>query len=172
MIWTDFVGWAEKFILDFSYIGILVVSIIGTSTLFMPFPFDTIVIFAASGLGLSPILVGVSAGLGAAIGELTGYFVGVGGRFVMGEKKTKFKFIDKMITLFTDRFKKYGIWIVPVFAFLPFPFDLVGILCGMAKFDIKKFFAATLVGRVARCILIAYLGSFVIPFFTQWLLSL
>src|SRR4030067_1315214 len=106
MFWSNFIAWAEKFIVEFSYFAIFLVSLIGTSTLFIPFPFDTIVIFAASGLGLNPLLVGISAGIGAAIGELTGYFVGAGGRFVIDDTKPRFQFVGTLITFFTDLVKK------------------------------------------------------------------
>ncbi|HKZ45422.1 MAG TPA: VTT domain-containing protein [archaeon] len=169
MFWEDFVLWAEKLIVQFSYLAIFGISAIGTSTLFIPFPIDTIIIFAASGLGLHPLIVGISAGLGAAVGELTGYFIGAGGRFVIEEKKTKRKLIGNFVSFMTGLFKKYGEWVIPIAAFLPFPFDIVGILCGMSKYDMKKFFIATLIGKIARSILIAYVGYFVIPLFAGWL---
>jgi membrane protein DedA with SNARE-associated domain len=171
MFWSNFLIWAEKFILEFSYLAVFLVSLIGTSTLFIPFPFDSIIVFAASGLGLNPVLVGVFAGLGAATGELSGYFVGAGGRVVIGDRKPRYKFLEKFIDFFTSLFKKYGLWIIPIFAFLPFPFDIVGILCGMAKYDVKKFWAAVATGRILRAIMIAYLGHMILPSFTQWVVS-
>jgi len=169
MFWTTFVLLAKKLILQFSYLAIFGVSAVGTSTLFIPFPIDTVIIFAASGLGLSPLVVGIAAGLGAAVGELTGYFVGAGSRSVIEEKKAKKKIIGKFVSFFTNLFKKYGAWIIPIAAFVPFPFDIVGILSGMSKYDIKKFFVATAVGKIARGVLIAYAGYIAIPFFAEWL---
>lgn len=169
MFWSTFVLWAKKLIIDFSYLAIFGISAVGTSTLFIPFPIDTVIVFAASGLGLSPSLVGIAAGLGATTGELTGYFVGAGSRLVIEEKKAKKRIIGRFVSFITNLFKKYGSWVIPIAAFVPFPFDIVGILSGMSKYDIKKFFIAAAIGKIARSILIAYAGYIVIPFFAEWL---
>jgi membrane protein DedA with SNARE-associated domain len=57
--------------------------------------------------------------------------------------------------------------IIPLAAFIPFPFDVIGISAGIGNYDIKKFFVATLIGRVLRCMLIAYAGYKLIPFIEQ-----
>ncbi len=42
---------------------------------------------------------------------------------------------------------------------MPFPFDVIGILCGLIKYDVKKFFAAVFIGRFALYLALAYAGS-------------
>ncbi len=162
---SSFFVWMVK---TFSYGGVLVISFIGTSTIFIPFPLDAVISFAASGLGLNPLGVGILAGIGAAGGELTGYLVGLGSREIIKEKKVNKK-VGKTVKFLTNLFEKYGFWILPIAAFIPFPFDIIGISAGIGNYDIKKFFVGVCIGKVARCILIAYASFFAIPYLASWL---
>jgi membrane protein DedA with SNARE-associated domain len=157
--------WAKQLIIQFSYVGIFFISLISTSTIFLPFPIYVIIFFAA-GLGLNPFLVGIVAGLGSAFGELTGYFVGVGGEKVIESKEKK---EPKLIITFTKLFKRYGFPIVAITAFIPFPFDIIGILAGVGGYDIKKFLLATIIGKIAKCLMIAYAGYIGIPYIENFI---
>jgi uncharacterized membrane protein YdjX (TVP38/TMEM64 family) len=55
-------------------------------------------------------------------------------------------------------FKRYGIIIISLCAAIPFPFDVVGLLAGYERFDVKHFFAATAIGRCCRTLLLAHAG--------------
>jgi len=68
----------------YSYFGIFLVSLVGSASIFFPLP-STFVVFA-SALFLNPFLLGLVGGLGAAIGEFTGYGLGVGGRKLIKKK--------------------------------------------------------------------------------------
>jgi len=139
----------------FGYLGIFLLSLISTSTLFLPFPLYSIVTIA-SALGMRPFLVSIFSALGMTIGELTGYLVGVGGGSFI-EKKHK-----SIIKKFENFFKRFGILTISLFAFLPFPFDIIGIMAGMGKYDIKKFFLATFIGKFFKALLLSYTGYFVV----------
>ena len=54
-------------------------------------------------------------------------------------------------------------------ALFPFPFDIVGMMSGAAKYSLKKFFIATFLGKCLKCLLIAYAGYFVLPLTLSWL---
>jgi membrane protein DedA with SNARE-associated domain len=155
-----FIIWAKQLIVQFSYIAIFFVSLISTSTIFIPFPIYIIIFFAA-GLGLNPLIVGITAGLGSAFGELTGYLIGVGGAKIIEEKRKKKL---RLTEVFTRLFKRFGFLIVVIAAFIPFPFDAIGILAGVSKYDIKKFLLATSIGKIIKCLLIAYAGYIGIPY--------
>lgn len=159
--------WGKEFIINFSYLGIFAISIVSTSTLFLPFPIY-VIIFFASGLGLNPLLVGIVAGVGSALGEFTGYFIGVGGRYIIREHEKK---TPKAVRFFTKFFKKYGFVTIVITSFLPFPFDFIGILSGMSRYKIKKFFLATALGKCIKTILIAYAGVLSLPFITVFIRS-
>lgn len=89
-----------SFLAGYGYLGIFLISLISSSTIIFPIP-SAAFVFAA-GAFLNPFLVGLSAGIGAAIGELTGYVLGIGGRKTVGKKWRKQ--IDKVEKLF----QKYG----------------------------------------------------------------
>jgi membrane protein DedA with SNARE-associated domain len=113
------------------------------------------IIFFTAGLGLNPFLVGLTAGLGSAFGELTGYLIGLGGEEMIKQKKKK---NSKWVEYFEKLFKKHGFPIVMITAAIPFPFDVIGVLCGVSNYDIKKFLIATSIGKIIKCLLIAYAG--------------
>jgi membrane protein YqaA with SNARE-associated domain len=156
-----FVLWSKTLIVQFSYFAVFAVSAIGTSTIFIPFPSYFVIIAFAVGMGLNPLAVGIIAGLGSTIGEITGYLVGLGSEKVIEEKEKK---LPKFIKFFINYFKKFGFPIIVITALLPFPFDIVGIMAGMSDYDIKKFFIATLIGKTIKTLIIAYGIYLTIPY--------
>lgn len=156
-----FIPWAKSLIVQFSYIGIFFISVISTSTLFVPFPAYTIIFFA-TGLGLDPLFTGLVSGIGSAVGELTGYLVGASGRYVIEKKKID-SVVGKTVAFFTKAFGRCGFWVILLVAFLPLPFDIIGTLAGVGKYDIKKFYVATMIGKIGKCMFIAYAGHFILP---------
>ena len=62
----------------YGYPGLFVFSLVSNATVVLPAP-SFAAVFAVGG-ALNPIVIGVVAGLGAALGEMTGYLAGVGGR--------------------------------------------------------------------------------------------
>ena len=137
----------------YGYFGIFLISLTESSTIIFPLPFS-IIIFTAGAI-LNPFLVGLSAGLGAAIGEFTGYALGLSGRKII-EKKYK-KEIEKTEKLF----QKYGGFLVIVlFAATPLPDDIVGLLGGTLKYPLKKFFIASLIGKIILNLALAYGGFY------------
>jgi undecaprenyl-diphosphatase len=141
------------------YIGIFLVSLISTSTLFLPVPLYLIIV-ASSALGMNPILVAFFSGLGMATGELTGYFIGLGGNLLMIKKH------KKSIRKFERFFKKFGFVAIFLAAFLPFPFDIVGISAGIGRYEIKKFLLATFLGKFLKALMLAFTG-----FELRWILN-
>jgi membrane protein YqaA with SNARE-associated domain len=160
-----FVIWAKNLIVQFSYLAIFFTSMAGTSTIFIPFPIDLIISVASGPFKLHPFLVGIFAGMGAAAGELTGYLVGVGSRYVIEEKKGKIsriKILKKKLLKKFRVFRKMGFLVILLASFFPFPFDIVGILSGASNYDLKKFYIAVLLGKVGRCLIIAYASYYTI----------
>jgi membrane protein YqaA with SNARE-associated domain len=146
---------------SYGYIGIFLISLIGSATVIFPIP-SAAFVFAA-GLYLNPFLLGLFAGLGAAIGEFTGYALGWGGRKVI---KNKWK---KWIIRTEEAFQKYGgFWVIVFFAVTPLPDDIVGIIAGTLKYPVKKFFIASLVGKVILHLILAYGGFYGIGWILQY----
>lgn len=151
-----------SFIEQGSYLAVFIVSFISSSTIIIPvLPFPSYFpVLLGVGIGLNPILVGLLGGIGSALGELLGYLAGFGGSAAIEkfEKRTP-KFLKK----FERFYSNIGFWIILIFAFLPFPFDIIGILSGASKYDLKRFLSALLIGRIARSLGIAYAGFITIP---------
>ncbi|MEM5814363.1 MAG: VTT domain-containing protein [Candidatus Aenigmatarchaeota archaeon] len=146
---------------SFGYLGVFLVSLMTSSTIIFPLP-GIAMIFAA-GAALNPLGVAVAAGLGASFGELTGYGLG------WGSKKTVTRKYGKQL----ERIRKlFAIWggdiVIFVFSVLPLPFDVIGIFCGNIGWDVKRFFAVMLPGKIIKFAVVAYAGLHTI----SWLVSL
>ena len=86
----------------------------------------------AMGATLNPFLLGVAGGVGAALGELTGYFLGTRGRRVMEGWS-----LYSRLAAVTSR------WTGPmllVLAALPIPFDLAGVWAGSTRYPVGRRF--------------------------------
>lgn len=141
---------------SFGYLGAFLISLIGSATIIFPVPSWAIVFIMSK--SLNPILLGISAGLGSAIGELTGYFLGKGGIKVLDK--------DKNVKKYSDHVNKYGCLAVFVFAFLPNPvFDIVGIAAGAMHMKMWKFLLASILGKSLRFIIFSYFGMYTFGYF-------
>jgi membrane protein YqaA with SNARE-associated domain len=134
----------------YGYPGVFVISALGNATLILPAPSFAIVLVLAG--TLNPFWMGIAAGCGAALGEMTGYLAGFGGRGVVEEKP-----IYKRLAVLM---RKRGAWIIFLLALIPNPFfDVGGIMAGMLKMPWWKFFAAAAAGKSIRFIILALLGE-------------
>jgi membrane protein YqaA with SNARE-associated domain len=150
---AGFSAWAMSIVQAYGYMGVFLINLLGSATIFFPVP--AFALTFALGVVLNPWLLGISAGLGSAIGELTGYLLGYGGQEALRKKHKKW--LDK-----AHRFaEKRGMFAaVLLIAASPIPTDIVGILAGVSKYDPKKFFIAMLIGKVIKYTLIAWAGFY------------
>jgi len=137
----------------YGYLGAFLINLIASSTIIFPLPAAAFVF--ALGSVLNPLLIGLVSGLGAAIGEFTGYGIGVGSRKII-KRKWK-KQIDETQKLFA---KYGGFFIIFIFAATPLPDDIVGIVGGIFRYPIKKYFLAVLLGKIVLNVIIAYAGFY------------
>jgi membrane protein YqaA with SNARE-associated domain len=150
--------WLYTFATQYGYLGIFLISLIGAMSIFVPIPYP-VVIFILGGvkdaLGnwiFDPVLIAVAAGVGSAIGEFSGYLLGVGGRKVIGDRyKKKMDFITKL-------FKKYGSIAIFIFALTPLPDDLLFIPLGVMRYSLLRAFVPALLGKFFSNLIIAYSG--------------
>ena len=140
---------AEYLISTYGYFGVFTVEAIANATILFPIPGALVTM--ASAIFLNPIAVGIFGGLGAAVGELTGYLVGLGGRKLI-EEKIEFVSIRKI-------YAKYGLWTIFVFAAIPFPFDIIGIVCGILRLPPMIFFTLTACGKIVSRLMLAAAGK-------------
>lgn len=152
MQFQDIINWMMNLSGAYGYFGIFLISLIGAMSIFFPIPY-TVAIFAL-GERFEPLWIAVAAGIGSAIGEFSGYLLGVGGRKVISEKyKKKMDFLVKV-------FNKYGAITVFLFALTPLPDDLLFIPMGVMRYSIVKAFIPALIGKFCMNLLVAYSGRF------------
>jgi membrane protein DedA with SNARE-associated domain len=135
---------------QFGYVGGFLAMLLGSATVILPAP--GLAVVAALGTVTNPLLLGIVAGMGATLGEVTGYLVGYGGHKIAAEQK-HYQTVERFLNA-------HGFWAIALLAFIPNPlFDIAGIIAGGTKYPFNLFLAATFMGKVAKCILIAYLGA-------------
>jgi len=154
----DIADWMRNFAVQYGYLGIFLISLLGATAIFIPIPY-TVVIFILGGLQdtagnwvFEPLWIATFAAIGAALGEFSGYLIGFGGRKVIGKKyKKKMDFLTKL-------FKKFGPIAIFIFALTPLPDDLLFILLGIMRYGIIQAFIPALLGKFFSNLIIAYSG--------------
>ena len=142
----------NTFASQYGYLGIFSISLIGSMSLFIPIPYPIAIFALGANLGFDPLWIAVAAGLGSAIGEFSGYLIGVGGRKAIGQKyKTKMDFLMKL-------FKKFGPVAIFLFALTPLPDDLLFIPLGVMGYSVLRAFIPALIGKFFSNLIIAYSG--------------
>ena len=152
MLLQDIENWLEVFAVQYGYLGIFLISLLGAMSIFVPIPY-TVVIFILGGQpSFDPFLIAVAAGAGAAIGEFSGYLIGVGGsKVISGRYKKRMEFLTKL-------FKKYGPIAIFVFALTPLPDDLLFIPLGVMRYSLVRAFVPAILGKFFSNLIIAYSG--------------
>ena len=141
---------------QFGYLGVFLISFIGSVSVIFPIPY-TVLIFALGGV-LDPFLVAISGGLGAALGEFSGYALGYCGRKMVSEKQQRK--MDFMVKFFG----RYGSASIFLFALTPLPDDLLFIPLGVMRYPFWKAFIPALLGKVLMTFVLAYSGQQSIEF--------
>ena len=161
MDFSQFLPWAYFLVQNFGYPGIFLTNLIGSATVLLPLPVASLVfVFGAI---LNPWLLGISAALGATLGEIIGYGIGRGGGTLL-EKKYE-RFFSKGKKWFE---KGRGFLVIVFFAATPLPDDVVGILGGIFHYNFKKFILASLIGKMIMNLALA-LGGF---YGLNWILNI
>jgi uncharacterized membrane protein YdjX (TVP38/TMEM64 family) len=141
----------------YGYPGIFLVSILLNATIIIPIP--GVLLTSAMGVVFNPFWVAVAAGLGAAIGELSGYLAGFSGQAVV----ENVKLYDRLTTWM----KKYGDITILVLAFIPNPaFDVAGMIAGALKMNFLKFLFFCALGKILKMMVFAYTGASIFNMFS------
>jgi len=134
----------------YGYLGIFLINLIGSATILIPTP--AIVTTFVGGSIYNPAIVGILSGIGASIGEITGYLAGYGTSVLIKENRN-YKRVEKWMNI-------NGFLTIFILALIPNPvFDLTGVFAGATKYSFKKYFLAVILGKTIRFIGIALLGN-------------
>ncbi len=134
----------------YGYAGAFVISVILNATLIIPVSNMAIIFSLGAAPGLSPLFIGLAGGIGAGIGEMTGYLAGRSGRGLIS-KHNIYTRVEKWV-------KRWGWIAVFILSVFPFIFDVAGIIAGAMRMPAWKFFLATWLGRTISYVVVAYLA--------------
>ncbi len=126
---------------DFGYLGILIISFIGSILVFIPVPYFPVLITAAFSKQLDPHLISLSTACGAVIAKLIIFYASYYGRNILS-KKAKKRILPLQRVL-----SKYGGLGAFIAALTPIPDDIVYIPLGLAKYSPWKFALSTFLGK-------------------------
>jgi membrane protein YqaA with SNARE-associated domain len=145
---TRFKGQIEA-LKGYGYLGAFVIGFLGNATVILPAP--SLAFTTALGSVLNPLLVGVAAGAGEALGEMTGYLAGISGKAIIGNR-TRYETVQ-------GHMDRYGGWVFFALAAIPNPlFDIAGIAAGVIRFPVRKFLLSAWAGKTLKATLFAGAG--------------
>ena len=140
----------------YGYPGIFLISLLGSATVLVPLP--GVIVTSAMGVIFNPFWVAIAAGLGAGLGELSGYLAGFSGQGVV--EKTKWS--DRLV----GWMQKYGDIVILVLSIIPNPvFDMAGITAGALKVPVQRFLFWCILGKIIKMLGFAYGGATVLRWF-------
>ena len=126
---------------EVGYLGLTIVSFFGSLIPFVPIPSFVLVATMAVGEQFDIHALVVIAALTSTVAKQIIFYASYGGRKIISEKtKKRMKPFQKLV-------KRYGGSAAFVAAATPIPDDLVYIPLGLAKYNPKRFFVATLLGK-------------------------
>ncbi|HXH23386.1 MAG TPA: VTT domain-containing protein [Dehalococcoidia bacterium] len=140
------------------YPGVFFLAMAGSATLVLPTPANLAVfsggVVLDPVLGVpAPLLVGLVAGLGDAIGEFSGYGLGYAGTDLVRHRR--------IYQTFEGWMQRRGMLTIFLLCTFPNPFfDLAGAAAGATRMPARRFFVAALGGKIIKDLFLAYGGSF------------
>jgi len=135
----------------YGYLGAFLLSLLFNATVILPLGAIAIVFALGAVPSLSPVVVGLAGGIGAAIGEITGYMAGYSGRGI-AQRSQKYNRVEGWV-------RRWGELAIFIASIVPFAFDLVGIAAGILRFPFWKFFILCWLGRTILYIGVALAGA-------------
>jgi membrane protein YqaA with SNARE-associated domain len=143
----------QKVAVQYKFLGVFIISLLGSASIVFPIPYTLVILFLGMNHIIDPLTLTVAGGLGSAVGQLSGYYIGCFGAKLVGvERRRRMEFFVRM-------FKKYGSALVFLFALTPLPDDLIIIPLGVLRYGFLRVFIPLLMGKVLMCFLIAYFGN-------------
>ncbi len=144
----------------YGYPGIFIISFLANATVLLPAP--GVAIIFAMGSVFNPLFVGIVAGVGSAIGEISGYMAGFSGQGIVEH--------IQLYNRITGWMQRYGPLTIFVLAAVPNPFfDLAGMAAGALKMPIQKFLLWCVLGKIIKMLIFAYAGAYSINWLSHFI---
>jgi len=123
---------------SYGYVGVFLISLVSNATVILPVP--GILVFIPLLTAFNPVFLGLVGAAGGVIGEITGYMAGYSGRG-LAQRSRMYDRVERWM-------KRWGIWVVFVFAVAPFLLlDVAGMVAGALRFPLWKFLLVVWVGK-------------------------
>ena len=139
---------------EVGYLGLTIVSFFGSLIPFVPIPSFVLLATMAAGEQFDIHVLALIGALTTTAAKQIIFSVSYGGRKIISEKtKKRMRPFQKLV-------KRYGATAAFVAAATPIPDDIVYIPLGLAKYSPKKFFVATLSGKIVLCYVIVLISHY------------
>jgi len=139
---------------EVGYLGFTIVSFFGSLIPFVPIPSFVLVATMAVGEQFDIHVLVLIAAITSTAAKQIIFYASYGGRKIISEKtKKRMKPFQKLV-------KRYGGAAAFVAAATPIPDDMVYIPLGLAKYNPKRFFIATLSGKIVLCYIIVLISHY------------
>ncbi|MEE9401465.1 MAG: VTT domain-containing protein [Dehalococcoidia bacterium] len=141
----------QEYIETSGYAGVFIMGVIGSASPIWPLP-GSWAAFVAAGLGLNPFLIGLVAGVGEPIGELSGYTAGYGGQIAINRWKRYGQIMNWM--------RRHGGMTIFIISAIPnFFIKLATIAAGSLRYPLWKFFIYCWAGKTVKSLGFALAGA-------------
>jgi membrane protein DedA with SNARE-associated domain len=145
---------------QWGYPGVFLIAMLANATVLLPAP-GVAVIYAMGALFGNPLGVGLAAGLGGTVGELSGYLAGFSGQAVV-ERMDIYDRIKPWV-------EKYGGWAILLLSAIPNPFfDIAGIAAGIARMPLRTFILFSGIGQLIKMTAFAVAGHYSISWISTF----
>ena len=125
------------------YAGIWLIAFIGAAALVFAPVGALAAVCVATTVDLNPFLIAVVAGSAEAIGELTGYLVGMGGKPIFDR--------NRFYLRFRNFFSRYASLCLFLGSIVPNPFfDFLGVAAGSILYPVRKFLLLVFIGKTIK----------------------
>jgi membrane protein YqaA with SNARE-associated domain len=131
-----------SFFNSFGYLGILLISFVGSIIIFIPIPYFPVLVAAAFDKHLDPHMISLSSAIGSVAGKMIIFYASYYGRKILNSSTKKRMFpLHKLLS-------KYGWLGAFIAAATPVPDDVVYITLGLAKYNPFRFATAVFAGKM------------------------
>ncbi len=139
---------------EVGYLGLTIVSFFGSLVPFVPIPSFVLLVTMAVGTQFDIHILAIIGAVTATAAKQIIFYISYGGRRIISEKtKKRMKPFQKLV-------KRYGATAAFVAAATPIPDDIVYIPLGLSKYSPKKFFIATLLGKLVLCYILVLISHY------------
>ena len=139
---------------EVGYIGLTLVSFFGSLIPFVPIPSFILLMTMSVGDQFNIHILAIIAAITSTLAKQIIFYISYGGRKIISEK-TKQRMLP-----FQKLVKRYGAGAAFFAAATPIPDDLVYVPLGLAKYNPRKFFIATLTGKLVLCYIIVIMSHY------------